>query len=288
MSRAFSFRSKSITLDEPDVSFVSNSGSLTDDEVISGRFFLRQLCLTDKYFGILAEDYIDAILADNSAQQSVSNWNIIAVCLADHGLMMNDEVMFSIMSGDADVATNLTEDIHALKEVILQGTGSRGYRWKVLASTGQKEQSLKQRLNPFVASRESTKIPTAIYVHDADKLGKTRSLVVAAMKDLETKIARAKEKKSQETRAAEAAAQQKLMEEQMNNINLQKSDMLRLLESLEAKFVADEKRIHQMKRLAGLEVVHSPQPATLVSPRKSPIRIRDDSKQPFQRPTKKR
>jgi hypothetical protein len=206
------------------------------------------------------------------------------------------------MAGDSEMAGALTEDLHALKEVVNTGGISsvpRVNRWRVLAPTGQRDVSLRQRLNPFVASRESTKPPTALYVHDADKLGKMRTQVVAQMKELETKLTKAKEKKSQETRAAEAAAQQKLIEQQMQNMNLQKSDMLKLLEGLEAKFVSDERRIHQMKKLAGVD--SSPPPAVSPPPaaaaaatsspqraaNRSPVRIRDESKRPFERPSKR-
>lgn len=237
----------------PAKSSMNGGGNTTDEEMVSGRWFIRQLCLSDRYFAVLAEDYLDTVLADRSPQQSIHNWNIVAVCLADNALAMNDEVLFRIMSGDAEVASALTEDIQTLREVLVRtAEGSSApvrTRWKVLMPTGQKPVPLKQRLNPFVAGRDSSRPPTIIRVYDADKLNKMRQLVVLQTRELETKLARARERKSQETRAAEAAAQQKLLEEQMSSVNLQKSDMLRLLENLEAKFGADEKRIHQMKKL---------------------------------------
>ena len=51
---------------------------LTSDDVISGRFFIKQLMLSDPFFGLLAEDYIDAVNSDVSAQQC-SELNIISV-----------------------------------------------------------------------------------------------------------------------------------------------------------------------------------------------------------------
>lgn len=282
-----------------------SSSAVTDEEVISGRFFLRQLCLVDKFFGMLAEDYLDRILRDLSTTQSINNWNIISVCLADHGLQFNDEVLFRLMSGDPELASGLTEDIHKLKEFhASQVAGSRtAPRWRVLAPNGQKETPLKLRLNPFIQSKDTAKPPTSIYVFDADRLSKTRTQVVLQMKEFENKLAKAKEKKSNDVRAAEAAAQQKLLEEQISSINLQKSDMLRLLEGLEAKFVADERRINQMRRLAGETVESAPavapaasagtgvlasvQPAAANNTRASPVRLRDTSRM-FAQPTRAR
>lgn len=280
----------------------TSSTSVTDEEVISGRFFLRQLCLVDKFFGMLAEDYLDRILRDLSTNQSISNWNIIAVCLADHGLQFNDEVLFRLMSGDPELASGLTEDIHKLKEFhASQVAGSRtAPRWRVLTPNGQKETPLKMRLNPFIQSKDSAKPPTSIYVFDADRLSKTRTQVVLQMKEYETKLTKAKEKKSNDIRAQEAAAQQKMLDEQISSINLQKSDMLRLLEGLEAKFVADERRINQMRRLAGEAIDPAPVPAappttsppTAAQPsipgatRASPVRLRDNSRM-FAQPIKR-
>jgi hypothetical protein len=284
----------------------SGAPAVTDEEVISGRFFLRQLCLVDKFFGMLAEDYLDRILRDLSTSQSINNWNIISVCLADHGLQCNDEVLFRLMAGDSELASGLTEDIHKLKDFhASQAAASRAApRWRVLSPSGQKETPLKLRLNPFIQSKDSAKPPTSIYVFDADRLSKTRTQVVLQMKELESKLAKAKEKKSNESRVAEAAAQQKMLEEQISSINLQKSDMLRLLEGLEAKFVADERRINQMRRLAGEAVepavapaartagggggaVSPAQPAIANITRASPVRLRDATKM-FAQPTRAR
>lgn len=297
---------------------------LTDEEVVSGRFFLRQLCLSDKFFAMLAEDYLDRILLERSPQQSIANWNIIAACLADHGLTLNEEVTFRLMSGEPELAGWLTEDIHILKSVLdrVAADGTAGAsspitrpRWRVLQPTGQKETPLRQRLNPFVTAKDSGKPPTAIYVYDADKLSKMRTYVVAQTKELDSKLSKAREKKTQEMRAAEAATQQRLMEEQLTSVNLQKSDMLKLLEGLEAKFLADERKIHQIKKLTGLSAADDGKPAQAPNaavhstsddggaaahsespqskrrshaPRESPVRLRDTSKKPFEKPATNR
>ena len=253
---------------------------LTSDDVISGRFFIKQLMLSDPFFGLLAEDYIDAVNSDVSAQQCVANWNIISVCLGDKGFLLPEEVQFAIMSGDAAATASLTNDIHALREF---GVNSKGKSWAVLIVGASKEVPLNQRLNPFVASREAGRAPTVIFVHDAERLEKARSHVMAALKDLESKIQRAKDKQLAEKMALEAAARQRELDEQMSRLNDQKFSMLKMLEELEARFVADEKKIQQITKDAGIAVERGDAVAPVVLAK----RIRDESSMPFASPPKR-
>ena len=76
---------------------------------------------------------------------------------------------------------------------------------------------------------------------------------MAALKDLESKIQRAKDKQLAEKMVLKRCRQREL-DEQMSRLNDQKFSMLKMLEELEARFVADEKKIQQITKDAGIAV----------------------------------
>ena len=261
-----------------------------DEEITSGRYFLRLLAENDQFFGILAEDYMEDILATPTPLQSIANFNIIGVCIGDYGLSLTDEAVFSIMAGDTEVADMLADDIKKLRNF------NPSTLWKTLQPT-QTRVDLRSRLNPFEpvtsddnrssSSRASRRdeLPTIIFVHDAERLQKSRSQLITMLKDYEAKILRFRIKREQDAlAAAEAEKQRIVLEQQTNSLSQKKSEMLKSLEELEANFTEDSRKLAQLRKVIGLPEAHPDR-----SPRtRSPDRIRVESRIPFDRLGNKR
>jgi hypothetical protein len=269
----------------PDDEDEADDENFIDEEVTSGRYYLRLLAEKDQFFGILAEDYMEDILASPTPSQAIANFNIIGVCLGDYGLTLADETVFSVMAGDRDIADLLAEDIEKIRNF------NSSTNWKVLKPT-QTRVDLRSRLNPFEpvtgeenrssSSRASRKdeMTTVIFIHDPERLQKSRSQVITMLKDYEAKILRFRVKREQDAlAAAEAEKQRVILEQQTNSLSQKKSEMLKALEGLEANFAEDARKLAQMRKIIGL-----PEPQPEQSPRtKSPDRIRVESRIPFDR-----
>jgi chromosome segregation ATPase len=185
--------------------------------------------------------------------------------------------MFSVMAGDADASAALCEDIKML------GSGAQLHEssLKVLKVFGERV-DLRNRLNPFAPNLDGgQEEPTAMYIHSIERLNKSRTYYSGLLKELETKLQRARERRIQEEKlAAEEEKQRQIAEQQMNSLNQEKSEMLKALENLEAKFLSDEMKIAQIKKAAGVSDTPSPHQK---APAQLPVVLREEKRIPFDR-----
>jgi len=238
---------------------------LDADDIIYARYFLRLLASVDTYFNIALEEHKEC-LTEMSPAQGEANWRILEVALHDHGLELPEPAMLSVMMGDAMVAKGLGCDIAELASSSSTSSTSDDpdthspqqamHALRVLVRRGPPA-DLRKRLNPFEPVYASAQVlrngqpqqPTALYIHNADRLQRARSLHITMLKDFEVKLNRIKQRREEEAKAGAIAQQRKLeAEQQAASLAQQKTELLRNLGEIEARFLADERRIAQLRK----------------------------------------